>query len=56
LGDEKDVSIKGLSEDNGDVGNVEEFDGVLTPESAVASVLEGNIHSVGFHENDNSEV
>lgn len=55
FGDEEDVGEDGGGEDDGDVGDVEEFDGVFTAKAAVAGVLDGDFDAHGFEVDDDEE-
>ncbi len=55
FGDEEDIGEDGGGEDNGDIGDVEEFDGVFAAEAAIPGVLDRDFDAHGFEVNDDEE-
>jgi len=55
FGDEEDIGEDGGGEDNGDVGDIEEFNGVFAAKTAVAGVLDRDFDAHGFEVDDDEE-
>ena len=55
FGNEEDIGEDGGGEDDGDIGDVEEFNGVFAAKTAVAGVLDRDFDAHGFEVDDDEE-